>query len=75
MWSRENTRSGETKMRLAGKNIVVFGGGQMPGGTIGNGRATCILFAREGANVLVVDDHDVAPGSTAVQAAAAELFL
>ena len=55
MWSRKNTLSGETKLRLAGKNIVVFGGGQMPGGTIGNGRATCILFAREGANVLVVD--------------------
>lgn len=41
--------------RLAGKAAVVVGGGQTPGETIGNGRATAILFAREGARVLVVD--------------------
>jgi NAD(P)-dependent dehydrogenase (short-subunit alcohol dehydrogenase family) len=34
---------------------VVVGGGQTPGETIGNGRATAILFAREGARVVVVD--------------------
>src|SRR5258708_2471676 len=41
--------------RLAGKMAVVVGAGQTPGETIGNGRATSILFAREGATVLCVD--------------------
>jgi len=41
--------------RLAGKVAIVVGGGQTPGDTIGNGRATAILFAREGARVVVVD--------------------
>ena len=41
--------------RLQGKTAVVVGGGQQPGRTIGNGRATAITFAREGANVLLVD--------------------
>lgn len=41
--------------RLAGKVAIVMGGGQTPGDTIGNGRATAILFAREGAQVLVID--------------------
>jgi NAD(P)-dependent dehydrogenase (short-subunit alcohol dehydrogenase family) len=41
--------------RLAGKTAVVVGAGQTPGETIGNGRATSILFAREGARVLLVD--------------------
>jgi len=41
--------------RVAGKAAIVTGGGQTPGDTIGNGRATSILFAREGARVLVVD--------------------
>ncbi|MFT3853052.1 MAG: SDR family NAD(P)-dependent oxidoreductase [Ilumatobacteraceae bacterium] len=41
--------------RLAGKVAVVVGGGQTPGETIGNGRATAIVYAREGARVLVVD--------------------
>jgi NAD(P)-dependent dehydrogenase (short-subunit alcohol dehydrogenase family) len=34
---------------------VVIGGGQTPGETIGNGRATAIVLAREGARVVVVD--------------------
>lgn len=42
-------------MRLAGKKAVVIGAGQTPGETIGNGRATAILFAREGAEVMCVD--------------------
>ncbi len=46
-------------MRLAGKVAIVVGAGQTPGDTIGNGRATAILFAREGARVLVVD-RDIA---------------
>ncbi len=41
--------------RLAGKVCVVVGAGQTPGDTIGNGRATAILFAREGARVFAVD--------------------
>lgn len=42
-------------MRLKGKIAVVVGAGQKPGETIGNGRATAILFAREGATVMCVD--------------------
>ncbi len=41
--------------RVEGKVALVFGGGQTPGETIGNGRATAILLAREGATVIVVD--------------------
>jgi NAD(P)-dependent dehydrogenase (short-subunit alcohol dehydrogenase family) len=41
--------------RLAGKTAVVVGAGQTPGATLGNGRATAILFAREGAQLLLVD--------------------
>lgn len=41
--------------RLEGKVAIVMGAGQTPGDTIGNGRATAILFAREGARVLLVD--------------------
>jgi NAD(P)-dependent dehydrogenase (short-subunit alcohol dehydrogenase family) len=44
-------------MRLAGKTAIVVGAGQTPGDTIGNGRATAILFAREGAQVLLVDKN------------------
>ena len=44
-------------MRLKHKIAIVVGAGQAPGATsaIGNGRATAILFAREGARVLAVD--------------------
>ena len=42
-------------MRLEGKVAIVVGAGQTPGDTIGNGRATAILFAREGARVVLVD--------------------
>ena len=64
--------------RLAGKAAVVVGAGQTAGATIGNGRATAMLFAREGARVLLVDrdadsvqetlaliEHD-APGAASV---------
>ena len=44
-------------MRLKDKIAIVVGGGQTPGETIGNGRATAIRFAREGARVLVVDNR------------------
>jgi NAD(P)-dependent dehydrogenase (short-subunit alcohol dehydrogenase family) len=41
--------------RLEGKVAIVVGAGSTPGETMGNGRATAILFAREGAAVLLVD--------------------
>jgi NAD(P)-dependent dehydrogenase (short-subunit alcohol dehydrogenase family) len=46
-------------MRLANKVAMVVGAGQSPGETLGNGRATALLFAREGAAVLAVD-RDIA---------------
>jgi NAD(P)-dependent dehydrogenase (short-subunit alcohol dehydrogenase family) len=42
-------------MRLKDKIAIVVGAGQTPGETIGNGRATAILFARQGARVALVD--------------------
>jgi NAD(P)-dependent dehydrogenase (short-subunit alcohol dehydrogenase family) len=42
-------------MRLAGRTAIVVGAGQRPGEGIGNGRATALVFAREGAKVLAVD--------------------
>ena len=42
-------------MRLKEKVAIVVGAGQTPGATIGNGRATALLFAREGAKVMAVD--------------------
>jgi NAD(P)-dependent dehydrogenase (short-subunit alcohol dehydrogenase family) len=42
-------------MRLAGKIVVVIGAGQSPGEGIGNGRATVLRFAQEGARILTVD--------------------
>ena len=42
-------------MRLEDKIAVVVGGGQQPGETIGNGRATALRFAQEGAKVVVAD--------------------
>jgi NAD(P)-dependent dehydrogenase (short-subunit alcohol dehydrogenase family) len=41
--------------RVSDKVAVVVGGGQTPGETIGNGRATALLLAREGARVVVAD--------------------
>ena len=43
--------------RLAGKTALVVGGGQLPGETIGNGKATALLFGWAGAHVMVVDSH------------------
>lgn len=40
---------------LSGKVVVVVGAGQMPGPKLGNGRASAILAARHGAEVVAVD--------------------
>lgn len=52
-------------MRLEGKIAIVVGAGQSPGEGMGNGRATCIRFAQEGAKVLAVD-RDVASAEETV---------
>jgi NAD(P)-dependent dehydrogenase (short-subunit alcohol dehydrogenase family) len=41
--------------RVEGKVAIVVGAGQTPGETIGNGRATSMVLAREGARVAVID--------------------
>ncbi|MBV8243962.1 MAG: SDR family NAD(P)-dependent oxidoreductase, partial [Hyphomicrobiales bacterium] len=42
-------------MRLRDKIAIVVGAGQSPGEGMGNGRATVLRFAREGARILAVD--------------------
>jgi len=59
--------SGDPSGRLAGKVAIVVGAGQTPGDTIGNGRATAVLFAREGARVLAVDRSIEAAKETVAQ--------
>ena len=51
-------------MRLQNKIAIVVGAGQMAGSTIGNGRATAVLFAREGATVLLVDRDQTSAAET-----------
>ena len=43
--------------RLKDKVAIVVGAGQTPGDTIGNGRAISMLFAREGASLLLADKN------------------
>jgi len=61
--------------RLAGRRVLVVGGGQMDIGEadtpIGNGRAMSVLFAREGAGVAVAD-RDLASAQASVALAARE---
>src|SRR3954465_14944727 len=57
--------------RLAGRRILVVGGGQQDHGLddppIGNGRAMSVLFAREGAAVVIGDiERDAAEATAAV---------
>jgi NAD(P)-dependent dehydrogenase (short-subunit alcohol dehydrogenase family) len=52
-------------MRLSGKIAVVIGAGQSPGEGIGNGRATVLRFAQEGARILAVDRSLDAAAETA----------
>jgi NAD(P)-dependent dehydrogenase (short-subunit alcohol dehydrogenase family) len=50
--------------RLAGKTALVIGAGSVGPGW-GNGKATAVLFAREGARVLCVDVNEAAARETA----------
>jgi NAD(P)-dependent dehydrogenase (short-subunit alcohol dehydrogenase family) len=52
-------------MRLEGKIAIIVGAGQSPGEGMGNGRATVLRFAREGAKVLAVDRAFAAAEETA----------
>jgi NAD(P)-dependent dehydrogenase (short-subunit alcohol dehydrogenase family) len=52
-------------MRLEGKTAVIVGAGQSPGEGLGNGRATVLRFAREGARVLAVDRNVASAEETA----------
>jgi NAD(P)-dependent dehydrogenase (short-subunit alcohol dehydrogenase family) len=64
--------------RLEGKIAVVVGAGQTPGETIGNGRATAVRFAQEGASLLLVDRHEAsleAPAELSREAGAAAEVL
>ena len=56
--------------RLRDKVAIVVGGGQTAGDTIGNGKATAILFAREGAAVVVADRDAVGHGTHTASTAA-----
>jgi len=53
--------------RVQDKVALVVGAGQTPGQTIGNGRATAVLLAREGARVLLVDRNEAAAAETQAQ--------
>src|SRR3954470_11750460 len=55
-------------MRLERKIAVVIGAGQSPGDGIGNGRATVLRFAQEGARILAVDRDPAAAEETAALA-------
>jgi NAD(P)-dependent dehydrogenase (short-subunit alcohol dehydrogenase family) len=57
--------------RVDGKSAIVVGGGQTRGETVGNGRATALVLAREGARVVVVD-RDLSSARETVDLIAAE---
>jgi len=58
-------------MRLKDRVAIVVGAGQSPGEGMGNGRATALTFAREGAKVLCVD-HNLASAQETVDMVAAK---
>ncbi len=52
-------------MRLEGKTAIIIGAGQNPGETVGNGRATALRFAQEGAKIMSVDRNLASAEETA----------
>src|SRR5467141_3673514 len=60
-------------MRLKDKVAIVVGAGQSPGEGMGNGRATVLRFAQEGAKVMAVD-RDVASAQETALTAGGECF-
>lgn len=54
-----------TRRSLAGRVAVIVGAGQTEGRNIGNGRATAITFAREGAHLVLVDRDETGMAETA----------
>jgi NAD(P)-dependent dehydrogenase (short-subunit alcohol dehydrogenase family) len=67
---RERAMTPNEEWGLSGKVAIVTGGGAAGDG-IGNGRAACILLARAGAHVLVVD-RDITLAERTVEMIAAE---
>jgi len=57
----------KSKKRLCGKVCIVVGAGQTPGQTVGNGRAVALLFAREGARLMLADRSEEAVKDTRQQ--------
>ena len=57
-------------MRLKDKVAVIIGAGQSPGETVGNGRATVLRFAQEGARIFAVDRDLDSANETAAMARA-----
>ena len=53
-------------MRLKDKTAIIVGAGQSPGSGMGNGRATCLRFAQEGARIMAVDRELALAEETAV---------
>ena len=54
-------------MRLKEKTAIIVGAGQSPGSGMGNGRATALRFAQEGAQIMAVDrDLALAEGTTSM---------
>ena len=51
-------------MRLNGKIAIIVGAGQGPGQGVGNGRATALVFARNGAKVICADKSLAAAEAT-----------
>jgi NAD(P)-dependent dehydrogenase (short-subunit alcohol dehydrogenase family) len=67
MGSSDRGAGWSASKRLEGKVAVVIGAGQSPGEGLGNGRATALRFAREGARVLAVDRSLESAEATAAQ--------
>jgi NAD(P)-dependent dehydrogenase (short-subunit alcohol dehydrogenase family) len=55
-------------MRLKDKVAIVVGAGQSPGEGMGNGRATVLRFAQEGAKVMAVDNRFASAEETVAMA-------